>query len=224
MSEVSRPELSWAERAAERSPVVQRSRTRGVEQATAIVHAARRLIVLNGPNFTTQELIKEAGIALQTFYRYFPGKDHLILAVIADLVEEFCDQFAAAAQAIADPVDRLRSYVDGVIGSIDQNEGGPRFITAEHWRLQGLYPEEIALATRPFTDLLLEDIRAGTELGFLHPDDPEYAAWLMTQLVMAVFHHYDGAGLDAPARAVSAKLWSFCLPALGGSLPPSTRS
>ena len=71
--------VTWAERAAERSPVVQRSRDRGVEQAKSIVAAARRLMESKGPSFTTQELIKEAGIALQTFYRYFPGKDYLLL-------------------------------------------------------------------------------------------------------------------------------------------------
>jgi hypothetical protein len=58
---------TWAERVADRSPVVRRSRDRGVEQARSIVAAARRLIESKGPNFTTQELIKEAGIALQTF-------------------------------------------------------------------------------------------------------------------------------------------------------------
>jgi AcrR family transcriptional regulator len=69
---------------------VQRSRTRGVEQARSIVQAARRLIEVKGPAFTTHELVREAGIALQTFYRYFPGKDHLLLAVIEDIIDESC--------------------------------------------------------------------------------------------------------------------------------------
>ena len=37
-------QMTWAERAAERSPMVQRSRSRGVEQARTIVEAAQRLI------------------------------------------------------------------------------------------------------------------------------------------------------------------------------------
>ena len=61
-----------------------------MEQARTIVEAAQRLIAAKGPNFTTQELIKEAGIALQTFYRYFPSKDHLLLAVIEDIIDENC--------------------------------------------------------------------------------------------------------------------------------------
>ena len=65
--------VTWAERAAERSPVVQRSRDRGVEQAKSIVAAARRLVESKGPSFTTQELIKEAGIALTDVLPVLPG-------------------------------------------------------------------------------------------------------------------------------------------------------
>lgn len=173
-------------------------------------------MIIKGPSFTTQELIKEAGIALQTFYRYFPSKDHLILAVIADLIDDACIRFREAARSIPDPVGRLRSYVNSVVGSVVQAEGAPRFITTEHWRLQALFPEDIAAAYRPFTQMLLKEIQAGTDLGLLHPADPEYAAWVMNQLLMAVFHHYDGAGLDDSPAVVSDRLWQFCLAALGG--------
>ena len=54
MSEATVPGMSWAERAADRSPVVQRSRRRAAQQVQAIVQAARRLIALKGPSFTTQ--------------------------------------------------------------------------------------------------------------------------------------------------------------------------
>ena len=52
------PQPAWAERAAERSPGVQRSRARSVQHARAIIDAARRLVGEQGGNFTTQELVK----------------------------------------------------------------------------------------------------------------------------------------------------------------------
>lgn len=226
MSPASVPEMSWAERAAERSPVVQRSRSRGVEQAKSIVEAARRLIAVKGPSFTTQELVKEAGIALQTFYRYFQGKDQLILAVIEDIIDESCVQYREGAGKIADPVERLRYYVASTVAGVGRSGGagrGPSFITAEHWRLQTLYPKEVSRATRPFTDLVLGEITEATATGQLHPADPEYAAWLMTQLVMAVYHHYDSAGLDEPVELIAERLWAFCLAALGGQRGQGTR-
>ena len=208
--------LGWAERVAERSPVVQRSKGKSVEQARSIVAAARRLIDAEGPSFTTQELIKEAGIALQTFYRYFSSKDALVLAVIEDLIEENCLAYRAQAETIADPVERLRYYVTTTVHGLAAPGSGPTFITAEHFRLQTQYPAEVSQATQPYTDLLIDEINAAVSSGRLHPRDAGYSAWLITQLVMAVFHHYDCAGVDEPTDVIAERLWSFCYAALDG--------
>jgi AcrR family transcriptional regulator len=181
------------------------------------VEAARRLIAVKGPSFTTQELVREAGIALQTFYRYFPGKDHLLLAVIEDIIDESCQEYKKSAAKLRDPVERLRFYITSTVGGLASSGRGPQFITVEHWRLQALYPEEVSRATQPFTNLILTEIEAATAEGRLHPSDPEYSAWLVTQLTMAVFHHYDSAGLSEPVDVIADRLWSFCLGALGGS-------
>ena len=53
-----------------------------------ILAAGRILIATNGADFTTQAVIQEAGVALQTFYRYFKSKDQLLLALIGDLIRE----------------------------------------------------------------------------------------------------------------------------------------
>jgi TetR/AcrR family transcriptional regulator len=216
--------VTWAERAADRSPVVQRSRDRGVEQAKSIVAAARRLMDSKGLNFTTQELIKEAGIALQTFYRYFPAKDYLFLAVIEDVIDENCAVFRKQAQKLPDPVERLRYYVTATVRALEVPGSGPSFITSEHFRLQTGYPAEVSRATQPFTDLLVEQINEAVATGRLNSPDPVYSAWLITQLSMAVFHHYDCAGLDEPIDQIADKVWAFCFTALSGSGPPGPSS
>src|SRR6476620_3133713 len=129
--------VGWAERVADRSESVQRSRARQIEQAQAIVAAARRLIIERGDQFTTQELVKEAGVALQTFYRIFAGKDQLLLAVFENLIAESCVEYEEAARALPDPVARLRFYVTEAVRSVGSGGVGvgPRFVTAEHWRL-----------------------------------------------------------------------------------------
>ena len=210
---------AWAERAAERSPSVQRSRTRSMARAQQIVQAARRLIEQNGTNFTTQELVKEAGVAIQTFYKHFGSKDMVLLAVLEDMIAEGCAAFVAAASELTDPLDRLHFYVTAVIAGLDPAAGHaiePRFVTSEHWRLQQLYPEEVALASRPFTDLLVPEIRAAAQAGLLHPNDIEYDAWLVNQLAMAVYHHYAFSNSNESHEQVANRLWSFSLAALGG--------
>jgi TetR/AcrR family transcriptional regulator len=214
VSDAPTDRVTWAERVADRSPVVQRSKDRSFEQARVIVDAARRLVETKGPSFTTQELIKEAGIALQTFYRYFSSKDYLLLAVIEDVIDENCRAFRAQAAELSEPIERLQFYVTATVRGLGASSGGPSFITSEHFRLQTLYPAEVSQATQPYTDLLVEEIRDAVAAGRLQAKDPEYSAWLITQLTMAVFHHYDCAGLDEPTSQIADKLWDFCLSAL----------
>lgn len=215
----SAPSLSWAERVADRSESVQRSRARQIEQAHAIVAAARRLITDRGDQFTTQELVKEAGVALQTFYRIFGGKDQLLLAVFEDLIAESCADYERAAQALPDPIARLHFYVAVTVGGVNEASYGigPRFITAEHWRLHQRFPEEMAHATQHFTDLVARQLVLADAEGLLSVADPERDAWYVTKLVMAVFHHYAYAEGPIDAKAIGEELWEFCLRALGGT-------
>jgi AcrR family transcriptional regulator len=190
-----------------------------MEQAKAVVDAARRLIAERGDRFTTQELVKEAGIALQTFYRLFAGKDQLLLAVFEDMIAENCAQYEQAARHLPDPIARLRFYVTAASRSIadDNVEIGPRFVTSEHWRLYQLFPDEMNRATQPFTDLVARQLELAAADGSLVPADVERDAWFVTKLVMAVFHHYAFADAEAGASTAADDLWGFCHRALGGS-------
>jgi AcrR family transcriptional regulator len=191
-----------------------------MEQAQVIVEAARRLIAVKGSAFTTQELVKDAGVALQTFYRYFASKDQLLLAVFEDLISDFCTALRERVAEVDDPVERLRMCVTIAAqqrAGSGENAAGPQFITSEHWRLQQRYPEEIAVAIAPFRDLIAEEIDLAVVSGSLHTPDPERDAWHITQLVMAVFHHYAFAQSEESEEEVAERLWRFCLFGLGKS-------
>jgi AcrR family transcriptional regulator len=186
-----------------------------------MLDAALRLIRQKGDAFTTQELVKEAGVALQTFYRYFPSKDELLLAVITDAMTDACARWAAAAAELPDPVARLRFYITTVIGVLDaeEGEGGTaKFIVSTHWRLHRIFPEELAEAEKPFADLLLTEIKAGVQAGLLAPADPEWSAWFIAELVRSVYHYHAYAPL---ADDATDQLWEFCLSALGGTTKES---
>jgi len=205
----------WVERLAERSPSVQRSRDRSVAQASVLVEAARRLITEDGESFTIQQLATEAGVALQTFYRYFASKDELLLAVLEDLILQACESFRLRASGLDDPVERLHSHVTAVVALLDEVDASApaaRFITSEHWRLSRLFPAEVAAAIRPYADLLQAEISAATDAGTLRSVDPERDAWLIEQLVLSVFHHHTCSGTTDPDLADD--LWRFCLQGL----------
>src|SRR5262245_14332498 len=134
--------MTATDRAADRSPMVRRSRTRSAQQQKVIIDAARRLIAEQGAGFTTQELVKEAGVALQTFYRHFAGKDQLLLAVIEDAIAQNAAELDAQAKDFPDPVARLRFYVTATVGSMRDGDGraAQQFVASEHWRLAQIFP------------------------------------------------------------------------------------
>jgi TetR/AcrR family transcriptional regulator len=206
----------WADRVVDRSENLQRSRARQIEQAKAIVAAARRLIAERGDQFTTQELVKEARVALQTFYRVFGGKDQLLLAVFEDLISESCAEYEEQARDLPDPIARVHYYVTATVGSIgsDPTDVGPRFVTSEHWRLYQLFPDEMSHATQHFTDLVARQLVLANAEGRLASSDPQRDAWLITKLVMAVFHHYAFAPAD-DSNVIGEELWEFCARAIG---------
>ena len=84
-----------------------------------MLEAAGRLIDAKGDEFTTQELCAEAGVALQTFYRYFASKDELLLAVIGDAMIDACERWAEAAAELPDPLARLRYYLTSTLERLD---------------------------------------------------------------------------------------------------------
>jgi AcrR family transcriptional regulator len=204
----------WAARAADRSPSVQRSRVRSVEQARRIVAAAKVLVAERGSSFTIQELAKEAGVALKTFYRYFEGKDQLLLAMLEEEIVDGCEQLRTAAASLPGPVDRLHAYVDWIVTAMTTgSEQWRRFVTSEHFRLQQVLPHELAAVNAAFADLLVPEIERGQLDGTIAPGDATRSAWFVEQLVMAVFHHYAFAG--PPPADIGDTLWDCCRRTLG---------
>jgi TetR/AcrR family transcriptional regulator len=219
MTDVSASSEPWVERAVERSAAVQRSRSRIANQVKLMLDAAHRLIRDEGGDFTTQDLVAEAGVALQTFYRYFASKDELLLAVIGDAMTEACDRWAAAAAEITDPVERLRFFITAPLEQFhgDRHEAaGMRFIVATHWHLHRIFPNELAEAGKPFVDLLLAEIGAAADAGLLHPQNSQWDAWFIVELLRSVYHYYAyAAAVDDDLTDVKENLWQFCRTALG---------
>jgi TetR/AcrR family transcriptional regulator len=213
--------MSWTERAADRSPLMQQWRSRNVRQMQIMVDAAKRLIAQKGSSFTTQELAREAGVALQTFYRHFGGKDQLLLATMEDLHATNAAHYAAAASHLPDPLARLRYYVTAMLATLDGEAAArqpPQFISAEHWRLHQLFPAEMTLATQPIVDLFTRELRAAQQDGLIAPSDVDRSAELMVMLIRTVYHHYAFNARTEPTAAIAEHVWEFCVQGIGGRL------
>ncbi|MGE2719463.1 TetR/AcrR family transcriptional regulator [Mycolicibacterium celeriflavum] len=201
---------------------MQRSRLRIAKQVRQMLDAARRLIATKGDEFTTQELVAEAGVALQTFYRYFGSKDELLLAVIGDAMTEACERWARTADELPDPLSRLRFYLTATLERLNgdsRNAAMSRFVVSTRWRLHRQFSEELAEVEQPFVDLLRGAVSDAVAAGQLKSPDPEWDPWFLAELVRSVYHYYafvehSGAELELAKQ----RLWGFGLAALGGAV------
>jgi TetR/AcrR family transcriptional regulator len=216
--------VSWVDRAVDRSAAVQRSRQRIADQVRQLIDAARRLIEATGDDFTTQELAAEAGVALQTFYRYFASKDELLLAVLGDAMTEACARWAQAAAELPDPIARLRYFIVSTLERLDgdsHDAAMSRFVVSTRWRLHRQFPKELAEVEKPFADLVRGEVNAAVADGLLNPPDPQWDSWFVAELVRSVYHYYAfAAHPEGELDVVKEQLWRFCLTALGGAIEP----
>jgi TetR/AcrR family transcriptional regulator len=223
VTSVGPPPGEWVEKAVERSAAVQRSRLRIAHQVQELLEAAGRLIHAKGDEFTTQELCAEAGVALQTFYRYFASKDELLLAVIGDAMNEACRRWAKAAAALPDPLTRLKYYLTSTLEPLDApgaDAAKARFIVTTRWHLHRHYAKELAEAEQPLVELLRAEVNAALDAGLLTSSDPDWDPWFLADLARSVFHFYAFAPRsDGELDVVKERLWRFCLTALGGADP-----
>ena len=189
-----------------------------------MLDAARRLIDSKGDEFTTQELAAEAGVALQTFYRYFSSKDELLLAVIGDTMTDACEHWKVLGAELPDPLARLRYYITATLERLDGDDkdaATAKFIVSTRWRLHRNFSKELAEAEKPFVELLRGEVNAAIDAGLLKPNDPHWDPWFLAELARSVFHFYAFAPHpDGELEIVKERLWQFCLTALGGRTAP----
>ncbi len=91
-------------------PANRRPRARA-EKRDEIVTAARRLFVDKGYDDTAvSKIAADAGVTANTVYWYFPDKDHLLVAVLEELLIEALARYEPMAQR--PPADKIMFVVD----------------------------------------------------------------------------------------------------------------
>lgn len=77
-----------------------------------LLAAAARVFARRGyPDADVQEIADACGVAKGTVYLYFPSKEELFLGSVDRAMRRLCERIHAAAEPVADPLDRLAVVV-----------------------------------------------------------------------------------------------------------------
>ena len=141
--------------------------TRAQQRSRQLLSAAARLMERDGSQAVSMQAVaEEAGVSVGLIYRYFGGKDDLLLAVIVDVLDAFAVRVPEAVAAAGDnPVERLAAAFRAYCEVIDEHRHAAVLTYRESKSLSAEGRQrikELEVATsEPLRTLLSEGIEAG---------------------------------------------------------------
>jgi AcrR family transcriptional regulator len=201
----------WQDRAADRT--VADTRARDVERMERCVAAARELAnETSSASFTVAQVAARAEVSLKAFYRCFPGKDELLLALLEDESNTGARVLAERVGTRDNPVASLHACVTELFAllSVPGALGYAGVLVREHRRLSEHYPLELRVALAPLVELVSVHIAAATSTTDARRD----AETMFRILLQGIDDVIVGRAGDAAELA--EYLWSFCWKGLEG--------
>ncbi|MDQ1479574.1 MAG: hypothetical protein QOI44_435, partial [Actinomycetota bacterium] len=189
------------------------TRARDVERMERCVAAARELAnETSSASFTVAQVAARAEVSLKAFYRCFPGKDELLLALLEDESNTGARVLAERVGARDNPVASLHACVTELFAllSVPGALGYAGVLVREHRRLSEHYPLELRVALAPLVELVSVHIAAATATTDARRD----AETMFRILLQGIDDVIVGRAGDAAELA--EYLWSFCWNGLEG--------
>lgn len=161
--------------------------TRAERRSEQLLLAAARLMERDGSQgVSMQAVAEEAGVSVGLIYRYFGGKDDLLLAVIVDVLETFSTAVPAAISAGGDdPVERLVAAFRSYCEVIEAHRHAAVLTYRESKSLSPAGREKIKQLEVQTSEPLRQVIREGVAAGVLTTDDPDLVAYNLLLLAHA---------------------------------------
>ena len=170
LESVPRPESRWRRRSAERA--TEDVRKRAETRSDRFLHVALELLSEGGSeNLSVRKVVEHSGMSLRSFYQSFSGTDDLFLAIYEEATLGGLErQLQAVAAAGADPMDRLRAFMQAEwLASEPAPQLLQRSLVSFHQRLSETRPTELAALMEPQHRALTELLGACRAAGLSGP-------------------------------------------------------
>ena len=146
----------------------------------------------DGDEVTVQNVADRAGLSLRAFYRHFPSKDELLLAVFEEAIRANAQHLQQEIAASDEPLERVRIFAteyyrscrSGQTRHADKRLPG-RKLGPFGYQLLFDHPDEAAHAFIPLVSLLRRLLDDASAAGVIPADrDNEQVAGIMLQAIM----------------------------------------
>lgn len=204
MGTIPRADSRWRQRSAERA--TEGVRKKAEARSDRFLSIALDLLSEGGTdNLSVRKVVELSGLSLRSFYQSFSGTDDLFLAIYEEATLGGLDrQLAAVAAAGADPLDRLRAFMEAEwIASRQAPPQLQRSLVTFHQRLSETRPAELASLMEPEHTALVDLLRECRLAGMTGPGlDDSATASILLHLLMELLQakvlgfHVGGAEVE----------------------------
>lgn len=180
------------------------------EEVRRLIDAGRTVMRRCGTDSRPRvaDIVAEADLSNEGFYRHFASKDALVAAILDDGTERLLSYLAHQMGKEATAEDRVRCWVEGVLSQAADEESAATTL-AVLWNAASL--GRTMAASHPSTSARLATL-LHQPLVDLHGVDPELDAELVAHAVVGRLNDLLW-GRRKPTRAETDRLVGFCLAA-----------
>ena len=164
------------------------------------------------------DILAEAGLSNQAFYRHFRSKHELLVAVLDEGIRGLARYLAGRMEHAANPPEAVREWIRGMAAQT-QDPGGAqasRPFALARGRLAESFPAEVARSERQVTAPLRAALEEACRLGAMPAVQPEPDAEALYHLMMGWVEARLVEG-RRPSQGEVARLESFVMAGLGRS-------
>jgi AcrR family transcriptional regulator len=179
-----------------------------VAEVRALIDAAFAVMARTGDiDPPVRDIVREAGLSNQAFYRHFTSKDVLLLAVLTDGQRQLIEYLRHRVARASDPREQVRRWIDGIMAQARDKAAADatRPFAVNGTRLAARFPAELAATRAELLETLTPAVRA---LG-----GTEHDAELVRDLALGRMNDAIAARRTVTSREVS-DLVDFCLDGL----------
>ncbi|OLT21213.1 TetR family transcriptional regulator [Actinomadura sp. CNU-125] len=195
-----------------------------VERGATYTGEVRRLLdaaleVMRQRGTTTRprvaDIVRAAGLSNDAFYRYFPSKDALVVALLEDGTERLRGYVAHQMSKEPTPEGKVRRWVEGVLSQAREEIGTNT--RAVLWNAGAV--SEVIGSTPPIASKRLAGLLA-EPFGDLGSADPDFDASLAAYATFGKLGDYVWGGGE-PTDDDVRRIADFCLRKISPAAPPS---
>lgn len=166
---------------------IERRRATYEDEVRRLVAASHELVRRTG-NLEPRvgEIVAEAGLSNQAFYKHFRSKDELLLAVLDDGIVTLCSYIEHRMRKARSPERKIRNWIAGILEQAlnEDAAAATRPFAMSRARLSERFPADVNESEAQLTALLRDAIRESMAAGELPAADPERDAALIYDLAM----------------------------------------